>query len=252
VTTTSPLTRALTAVLAALVLAVGFFLVTPSQPASAAPCNYGKQIYCDGGDEPVWQWDGVDDFECVGIPGVTWNADETANYSGVTGKVYYFKNGAYTLVHDSTAAAPAPAPSTPPAPKPSADPVPAPASGSGTKSTTGSTTSSGSTSGTKTATAPTPTATAAPTATPTATPTAEPTDDATATADDFDGVEAASTRDTGSGSGGAPAAIWLLGGLAVAAAGALGGYTWLRTRRARLATGTATADASAEPQGPTE
>jgi hypothetical protein len=117
--TTSRFARVITATLAALVLGAGIFLATPAQPASANPCNYQKQVYCDGGDEPAWQWDGVDDFECVGIPGFAWNGD-TADYSGVVGQVYYLKNGAYSLIHDST----------PPPPPPPAAPAPAPATGS--------------------------------------------------------------------------------------------------------------------------
>jgi hypothetical protein len=124
---TTRLVRVATTVLAALVLGAGLFLATPPQPASANPCNYQKQIYCDGGDEPAWQWDGVDDFECVGIPGFAWNGD-TADYSGVVGKVYYFSNGGYSLVHDST----------PPPPPPPAPAAPAPSTGTKTGSGTGS------------------------------------------------------------------------------------------------------------------
>jgi hypothetical protein len=120
--TTSRFARISTATLVALVLGAGFFLATPEQPASANPCNYGKQVYCDGGDEPAWQWDGVDDFECVGIPGFAWNGD-TADYSGVVGQVYYLTNGAYSLIHDST-----------PPPPPPAAPAPAPAPAAGSKS----------------------------------------------------------------------------------------------------------------------
>lgn len=128
-----PLRRAL-ALLGAVLLGTAVSLVAIAMPANANPCNYGKQIYCDGGDEPAWQWNGVDDFECVGIPGATWNSDDTVNYDGVVGQVYFFQNGAYVLVHDS---APAPAPEpAPAAPAPAAPAPAAPAAEAPQQSTT--------------------------------------------------------------------------------------------------------------------
>jgi len=107
------------AALAALALAIAPL----SAPAAAAapPCDYNAKVYCDGGDEPGWQWDTIDDIACVQIPGATLDANDKPDYSKVVGKVYY--KGA--LVWDSTPKAPAkPKPKPKPAPaKPAAKPA---------------------------------------------------------------------------------------------------------------------------------
>ena len=201
------------ATLAAFALVVAPLIALAPAAQAAPPCDYNAKVYCDGGDEPAWQWDTIDDIACVQIPGATLDANDKPDYSKVVGKVYY--KGA--LVWDSTPKAPTPPKK--PKPKPTPTPTPKTETVTATKPTT---VKSGSSK---------PAPTQAPT--PTATPTVAPVLPSQGESDVAEAVDLEGTTTGGGASTGPNPGIFVLGGIVVAGAATLGVYA-LRRRRAAL------------------
>ena len=208
--TTSPL-RFVVAALAALAIALAPVLTHASPAQAAPPGDYNNKVYCDGGDEPAWQWDTIDDIACVQIPGATLDANDKPDYSKVVGKVYY--DGA--LVWDST----------PKAPKPPKKPTPPKTAPKPTSNDTG--TAAKPTTTKKPTTKAVPTAVPTPTATATVAPVVHESDDLAVTgATGSGGGVAAGDASTGLNPG-----VFVLGGIVIAGAATLGVYA-IRRRRA--------------------
>jgi len=218
-TTTLPGARRLAlATVAVLALAIAPLIALAPAAEAAPPCDYNNKVYCDGGDEPAWQWDTIDDIACVQIPGATLDANDKPDYSKVVGKVYY--DGA--LVWDSTPKAPKP-PKKPTPPK--ADPPKtAPKPTSNDTSTAAKPTTSKPKDAKPAAAEPTPTATA------TVAPVADEPDDLAVTGATGSGGAVAA----GETSAGLNPGIFVLGGIVVAGAATLAVYA-LRRRRATTA-----------------